>query len=222
MTDGGIVTSRAWKANQVVELIRARIADGSLAPGMFAPSGEDLVKETGFAVETCRRAMLLLHSTGELTRMSRSARYRVPGDGPPVAGQEIAWALAERRRTAGLTQTELSDKVGMSVTTVCHAETGRLWQSRRFWERADVVLGADGALVDLFNAWQAAGSLWGAVTQQPAMLAAAGVPDVPATIAEPDVPDVPDGIVITLPCDPVPVTVRWGDGSLTTVRPSPG
>jgi DNA-binding transcriptional regulator YhcF (GntR family) len=213
-----MVNSGSRKADQVVELIRARITDGTLGPGMLAPSGEDLVKETGFAVETCRKAMRLLHSTGELTRMSRSARYRVPGNGPPVDGQEIARALAERRRAAGLTQIELSDKIGMSVTTVGHAETGRLWQSRRFWERADLVLGADGALVALFNAWQAAGSLSGAITREPAVLAAAGVPDVPAAIDE---PDVPDGIVITLPCDPVPVTVRWADGSVTTVQPGP-
>ena len=27
--------------------------------------------------------------------------------------------------------------VGVSVTLIGHAETGRLWQSRRFWERVD-------------------------------------------------------------------------------------
>jgi hypothetical protein len=45
-----------------------------------------------------------------------------------------------------MTQIELADIVGVSVTTVGHAETGRLWQSRDFWERADEALGAHGLL----------------------------------------------------------------------------
>jgi hypothetical protein len=28
-----------------------------------------------------------------------------------------------------------------------------------------------------------------------------------------------DWVVITLACEPVPVTLRWGDGSVTTVQP---
>ncbi len=38
------------------------------------------------------------------------------------------------------------------MTTVGHAETGRLWQSRRFWEKADAVLDAHGELLRLHDA----------------------------------------------------------------------
>jgi hypothetical protein len=37
----------------------------------------------------------------------------------------------------GLTQPQLAAVTGMSVTSIGHAETGRLWQSRRFWELGD-------------------------------------------------------------------------------------
>jgi hypothetical protein len=33
-----------------------------------------------------------------------------------------------------------------------HAETGRLWQSREFWEKADAALAADGELARLHDA----------------------------------------------------------------------
>jgi DNA-binding GntR family transcriptional regulator len=45
------------KSDQVAALIRARIADGSLRAGMYAPSGAELAKETGFAIVTCRRGL---------------------------------------------------------------------------------------------------------------------------------------------------------------------
>jgi DNA-binding XRE family transcriptional regulator len=61
-----------------------------------------------------------------------------------------------RRRAAGLTQPQLAEAVGMSITTVGHAETGRLWQSRRFWELADKELRADGELLALHDAYRAA------------------------------------------------------------------
>ena len=205
----------ARKSDQVVELIRARIADGSLRPGMLAPSSPELAKELGFAVLTCRKALQLLFAEGELTRMSRSGRYRVVGDAPPGNGQELAEALAARRRAAGLTQPELARAVGMSVTTVGHAETGRLWQSRRFWEKAALALDDDGALLALFDAWRT-GSPPGPATGEPVMPTAAVAPDVPAAPAE---PDASSGVVITLPCDPIAVTVVWADGSVTTVRP---
>jgi hypothetical protein len=48
-----------------------------------------------------------------------------------------------------LTQVQFATALGVSVTTVGHAETGRLWQSRRFWEKADAVLDAHGELLRL-------------------------------------------------------------------------
>ena len=43
-----------------------------------------------------------------------------------------------------------------SVTTVGHAETGRLWHSRAFWERADKELNVGGELLHLHDAYRAA------------------------------------------------------------------
>ena len=61
-------------------------------------------------------------------------------------------------RGLGLTQAELAALAGVSVTTVGHAETGRTWQSRRFWERADTALRAAGDLLRLHDAYRAASS----------------------------------------------------------------
>jgi hypothetical protein len=200
------------KRDQVADMVRARIATGSLQPGAPVPSGPELAKETGFAVRTCQAAVLDLLREGALTRVSPTARPRVAGVGQEPEMQ-LARSLAERRHLAGLTQQELADKLGVHVTTVCHAETGRLWQARAFWDKADLALDARGSLLARYDAWKAG----------PAVTPPAGplVPDVPAAPAWPDAPAVPDGIVITLPCDPIPVTVRWGDGSVTTVQPGP-
>ncbi len=79
---------------------------------------------------------------------SRNARPRVPPSARTLAELSVAdteralsTSLATRRRALGLTQPQFATALGVSVTTVGHAETGRLWQSRRFWERADSVLG---------------------------------------------------------------------------------
>ena len=92
---------------------------------MYAPSGAELAKETGFAVMTCRRGLQRLFREGVLMQMARSTRYRVAG-APPADGLGLSHALAERRRAAGLTQPELAGEIGMSVTAVGHAETSRL------------------------------------------------------------------------------------------------
>jgi hypothetical protein len=110
---------------------------------MYAPSGKELAKETGFADLTCRKGLQRLLCEGVLMQMARSTRYRVAG-APPVDGLELSHALAERRHAVGRTQPELADAIGRSVTTVGHADTGRLWQSRLFWQRADLALNADG------------------------------------------------------------------------------
>jgi hypothetical protein len=66
--------------------------------------------------------------------------------------------LAARRRAAGLTQLDLAALAGCSITTIGHAETGRLWQSRRFWETADKALNGGGHLLALHDAYRAAAS----------------------------------------------------------------
>jgi hypothetical protein len=72
-----------------------------------------------------------------------------------VLSAAISKALAGRRQAAGMTQPELAGKLGVSVTTVGHAETGRAWQGRGFWLRADRELGADGDLLRLFDRYKA-------------------------------------------------------------------
>jgi DNA-binding transcriptional regulator YhcF (GntR family) len=215
------VTARR-KFDQLAEVLRARITAGELRPGMLAPSGPELAKETGFNVLTCRKSLQLLCATGELTRVSRSGRYRVPGDGPTGDGRELAQALAERRHTIGLTQPELADAIGMNVTTVGHAETARLWQSRTFWQKVDQVLDADGDLVARFDRWRAGSP---PVTARGALITPATDAAVENLLSSgspvPVEPDTPEGVVITLPLDPVLVTVIWRDGSATTVQPGP-
>lgn len=44
----------------------------------------------------------------------------------------------------------------MSITTIGHAEPGRLWQSRDFWERADKTLDAHGLLLRHHDDYRAA------------------------------------------------------------------
>ena len=198
---------------QVEALVRGRIADGSLKPGVMSPSGPELAKETGFSARTCQAALRMLVFEGFLTRATRTARPRVAGGGQPGAGEELSRSLAVLRRAAGLTQQELAGKLGASVTTVGHAEQGRLGHSRRFWERADAALGAGGGLLALHDAWR---EDLAASAMAPRTAAEAAPDPPPGTDA---VPALPGGIIITLPCDPVPVTVRWGDGSVTTMRP---
>jgi hypothetical protein len=86
---------------------------------------------------------------------------RVPAQGGAPAAeadaprQRLSRGLAARRRAAGLTQPELAALIGVSVTSIGHAETGRVWQSRAFWERADGVLLTNGALLQLYDEHQA-------------------------------------------------------------------
>jgi hypothetical protein len=152
------------KYARVAEDVRAQVADGTLRPGQPAPSGAALSRVTGYSTLTCRKALRMLIADGVLIPgPSRNARPRVAG--PPqlpverdlaAAARALAAGLAGRRRAKGLTQPELARRVGVSVTTVGHAETGRLWQSRQFWERADAILGAGGALLRLHDVYRAA------------------------------------------------------------------
>lgn len=175
-------------------------------PGEPVPSAAALARATGFSVLTCRKALWTLIKDGELVPgHSRSGRPRVPVKTSTSAERTLAdaartlsGALAVRRRALGLTQPQLAAAIGISVTTVGHAETGRLWQSRHFWERADKVLDANGDLLALHDAYRAAG-----VT--------------PTATA-----DVANHSAATKTLVSVPtanrVTVTWSDGTVTTVE----
>jgi DNA-binding transcriptional regulator YhcF (GntR family) len=151
---------------RVAAAIRRQIADGALRPGQPAPSGAELSRAFGFSTLTCRKALRALIEDGLLVPgPSRNARPRVADPHAPDLDRDLADAaralsagLAARRHAAGLTQAELAALAGVSVTTVGHAETGRTWQSRRFWERADTALHAVGDLLRLHDYYRAASS----------------------------------------------------------------
>jgi DNA-binding GntR family transcriptional regulator len=151
---------------RVAAVIRRQIADGTLRPGQPAPSGAELSRAFGFSTLTCRKALRTLIADGLLVPgPSPNARPRVADPQAPDLERDLADAaralsagLAARRHAAGLTQAELAALAGVSVTTVGHAETGRTWQSRRFWERADAALHAAGDLLRLHDAYRAASS----------------------------------------------------------------
>jgi transcriptional regulator with XRE-family HTH domain len=244
------------KYARVAAAIRRQVADGTLRPGQPAPSGAALSRVTGYSTLTCRRALRLLIADGVLSPgPSRNARPRVAGPPQPPAERDLAAAarglatgLAARRRANGLTQPELAGRAGVSVTTVGHAETGRLWQSREFWERADAVLGAGGDLLRLHDAYREAGASSGAETPGASGTALSSrAPGAPATgQARARVPAAwrpgqgeqrrpgeikgANRIPVASPGAPCPpaaqeqaapacVMIVWGDGTVTTVRP---
>jgi DNA-binding transcriptional MocR family regulator len=206
---------------RAADLVREQIADGTLRPGQSAPSGAALSRLTGYSTLTCRRALRALVADGVLIPgPSRSARPRVAGVPQPpgqrdlaAAGRVLAATLAARRRANGLTQPELAARVGVSVTTVGHAETGRLWQSRRFWERADMVLGAGDALLRLHDGYRAAGA---AAQQVPPQQALPQQAQRPRTEYQPAAGSAREPAA---PAMPARVTIVWSDGSVTTVHP---
>jgi Helix-turn-helix domain/Bacterial regulatory proteins, gntR family len=242
---------------RVAAAVRAQVADGTLRPGQPAPSGAALGRATGYSTLTCRRALRALVADGVLVAgPSRNARPRVAGGVRPRAERDLAAAaralsagLAARRRAAGLTQPELARHAVVSVTTVGHAETGRLWQSRRFWDRVDAVLGARGDLLRLHDAYReaaAAGNSDAAITREADV--AGG--DVGGDVAGGDgaacgglagegyvtggagvqlrgdlgSPGAPRGSAGLVPGGygqalPASVTIVWGDGTVTTVHP---
>jgi hypothetical protein len=156
---------------------------------------------------------------------SRNARPRVAGPRTIPAEKDLSDAtralsagLAARRRAAGLTQAELAALAAASVTTVGHAETGRVWQSRRFWERADAALGAGGDLLRLHDAYRAIGAVQEQGQQQKAQ--ADQGERAGATDHRPRLPaGVPGPTVAQRQAEPSCVMIVWGDGTVTTVRP---
>jgi DNA-binding transcriptional regulator YhcF (GntR family) len=190
----------SFKYLEVSTIVRARIDDGTLRPGQPAPSGAELARDTGFSSLTCRKALRALISDGVLVPgLSRNARPRVAsipgqtgsGHGVAAAARTLSSALAALRREAGLRQAELAELVGFSVTTVGHAETGRVRQSRQFWESADELLGAGGDLLRLHDTYRAA------------------VPSAPAARPSAD-PGLPTLAAIHL---------VWTDGTVTAFSP---
>ena len=194
------------KYAQVAASIRTQIAEGTLQPGQCAPSGAALARATAYSVLTCRKALQALVEDGVLVPgHSRSGRPRIPGPASTRDRQAIAdarralsTALAAHRRASGLSQADLAATTGVSVTTIEHAETGRLWQSRRFWEGADRALDANGELLRKHDAYRAVA----------VPLAATAVGCSPAKELAP----------VPLTC----ITITWGDGTTTTVHPPAG
>jgi hypothetical protein len=190
------------KYAQATALVRAQVADGTLKPGQPAPSGAQLARLTGFCALTCRKALQTLIKEGVLTPgPSPSARPRVavaPGARPGDAARDLSHALAPLRHANGLTQPALSTLTGYSITTIGHAETLRLWQSREFWEKADLALAAGGELTRLYDAHRAE-------TAAPA-----------GTIEQ---PDPPPAVTDHGPPALTHLTLHWSDGTATTAYP---
>jgi hypothetical protein len=190
------------KHAQAAALVRAHVADGTLKPGQPAPSGAQLARLTGFCALTCRKALQTLIREGVLTPgPSPSARPRVavpPGARPGDAARELSRALAALRHANGLTQPALSALTGYSVTTIGHAETLRLWQSREFWEKTDLALAAGGELTRRYDAHRAETASPDDTTQQPGPQAAAADAGPPALTH---------------------LTLHWSDGTATTAYP---
>jgi DNA-binding transcriptional regulator YhcF (GntR family) len=162
---------------QAAAIIRTRIANGTLRPGKPAPSGAALARDAGCATLTARKALRTLIEDGTLIPgPSRNARPRVAAPDDPDrqnlarARRELSAALAARRRAAGHTQHELAALTGFSVTSIGHAETGRLWQSCRFWEQADIALHAGGALLSLHDNYRAAAPHPASTRPEPAVI----------------------------------------------------
>lgn len=150
---------------QAAAIVRARINAGTLQPGEPAPSGAELARITGYAALTCRRALRTLIAGTLTAGPSPNARPRVAAPGRTEAAdatRTLSTGLAACRHAVGLTQRDLATLVGRSVTTVGHAETGRTWQSRQFWENCDKALDAHGSLLRMHDAYRAA------VTSDPA------------------------------------------------------
>jgi DNA-binding transcriptional regulator YhcF (GntR family) len=212
------------KYARLAATVRAQIEDGMLLPGEPVPSGAALSRVTGYSDVTCRRALRVLIQDGVLVSgASPGARLRVPLRDPTPGDQSLADAaralsasLSARRRAAGLTQAQLAEIVGKSVTSIGHAETGRVWQSRLFWERADKGVNADGELLALHDAYRAA-----TIASDPAAVAvktAIGDPsDDPETVAAST--SNAETIALSVPERVSRVTISWADGAVTDVYP---
>jgi DNA-binding XRE family transcriptional regulator len=198
---------------QVTAAVAKQIADGILPPGAPVPSGAALSRMTGYSVHTCRRALRALVTNGILVPgTSRTARPRVPGfsnQTPADAKRTLSTTLAEHRRAAGLTQLQLAQQIGVPVTNVGHAETGRTWQSRPFWELTDKVLNAGGELLRLHDAYRTA------EVPEPEDTS----PETEGTPAETDTTECPAAVKIDMTGPVNCITITWANGAVTTAYP---
>ena len=215
---------RVPKYARVAAEVKGQIADGTLRPGQPAPSGAALSRVTGYSTLTCRRALRILIADGVLLPgPSRNARPRVAGSllgqgerDLTVAARALSRGLASRRRATGLTQPKLARLLAVSVTTIGHAETGRLWQSRDFWAHADAVLGAGGELLRLHDGFGEASAATAA--------AEAGTPEPPGSPGSP-APGVPDAGEPGEPAGPLvagPGADQGPAGGTDEAAPAPG
>jgi transcriptional regulator with XRE-family HTH domain len=210
------------KRDVAAGIVRGMIADGTLGPGAPVPSSAALARETGFAARTCQIAIRSLLADGTVTRgASPTARLRVARAGRAGAGDagalrvKLSRALAAGRRAAGMTQPELAVKLGRSVTTVCHAETGRTWQARDFWLSAGLVLGDDGSLLHMYDQYKAAEADSRSEPEEDEPEEAAGVAPREGAPARCAAPVLPVSVAIT----PDGVLVVWPDGTESLVTP---
>lgn len=244
---------RVTKYARVAAAVRAQIADGTLRPGQPAPSGAALSRATGYSTLTCRRALRVLVAEGVLVPgPSRNARPRVAGPPQQQAERDLAAAtralsrgLAARRRDRGLTQPGLAALLDVSVTTIGHAETGRLWQSRQFWQHVDAALGAGGELLRLHEAYGEASASGAGDPPDDDGPAPGTAGPAGAAADQPPGPgaDAAGAATVTWPYEaaraagpgaclgggardvsaggggPAGVVIMWGDGSVTTVHP---
>ena len=195
------------KRDVVAALLRGMVADGTLKPGAFAPYATALAAQTGYGANTCASALESLVRDGTLTRGPRGDnRPRVApgtasggGTDPRVAGAALSARLKALRKARKLDQPELAGLLGVSRTTIGHAETGRLWHARSFWESAQAELGGD--LVALYDAF---------------LIAEASQPTAPVPA---DVPPVRAVVAVSVVVSPECVTVTWSDGTVHQVRP---
>lgn len=213
-----MISPDAHKYMQAASIVRAQVADGTLKPGQPVPSGARLARLTGFSALTCRKALRVLVREGVLTPgPSQAARPRVTvpaGTGPGNASRALSAALAATRRAHGMTQPELAAVTGFSVTSIGHAETGRLWQSRQFWEKTDLALAAGGQLTRLYDAYQAENARR---AENPVVPEGQRQPEEPEEADDPRAAAV--GVPGTLPTL-TRVTLHWSDGTATTAYPS--
>jgi len=215
-------TGGPLKYVRAAAIVRAQIANGVLSPGASAPSGAELSRTTGYSPLTCRRGLRALLKDGVLVSgPSANARLRVPArtctpdqQNVDSAVRALSAALAARRYASGLTQLQLAEILGASITTVTHAETGRLWQSRHFWELADKGLGAHGEILALHDAYRAASMAARVPVAEDAEIQGAD------DCAEMEITGDDQGTIAVAASRPVAsVTITWADGAVTTVYP---
>lgn len=143
---------------EAAEAVRDLVRSGKLRPGDLTPTATELSVMTGVSAQTCRKAVLMMARKGELVPApSPAGRPRVPGgDCPGPAELALSGALIGARKALRLSQAQLAEAAGLSVTAVHHAETGRFReQSARAWALLDRATLSGGRLVRMHAAWQA-------------------------------------------------------------------